>query len=121
MSQLVADLKAVRELLAVPERWTVEYLARNSDGKNVPDDDPAATRFCLVGAIYKISIEGGETSRYGYELGRVVDLIRFIGEVAYGHQLPPRSLADWNDQPGRTHAEVLALLDKAIATAEVSA
>lgn len=31
-AQLVADLKAIRELIAVPERWTQHYFALNADG-----------------------------------------------------------------------------------------
>lgn len=32
----------------------------------------------------------------------------------------PLSLGYWNDRPGRTHAEVLALMDRAIAAAEAA-
>ena len=83
-------LKAARELLAVPERWTKGALARSQNGDDVnPKSSEAAHSFCIVGAIGRSNIDYDSFD-----------------------------LAYWNDAPERTHAEVLARFDEAIVKLE---
>lgn len=91
MSRAVADdLRAVRERL-VTQGWT-QGAMQNAIGQ-----------VCLVGA-------GSCLSSNAWLATRV---------ALYRAMEPDRGeLSQWNDAPGRTFAEVLALLDKAIAAEE---
>ena len=89
---------------------------------------------CLVGAIVRagsqLSVAGSDAARS--DIGRAVDMVydalwtsrgqpdaRLPGELA---PVPPpdvrlarvRTLTQWNDQAGRSQAEILAVLDRAI-------
>jgi hypothetical protein len=44
-------LRAARQLITPPERWTTRTLARDAEGNSVRDTDPDATCWCAVGAI----------------------------------------------------------------------
>lgn len=93
-------LIAARELIEDPERWTQEESARDADGKGVPIGSPEACQWCAMGALSKIAPDGLMLSRTR------VALLRGTGTY---------SVSMFNDAPGRTHAEVLAAFDKAIA------
>lgn len=97
-------LKAARELISVPERWTRDYYAKTEDGLNVASNDPRAVKWCALGAIER----GGKHDR-----GASSDTEDFI-EKLIGN--PSRSLASFNDS--HTHPDVLALFDRAIAKLE---
>jgi hypothetical protein len=102
-SQLLTDLIAVRELLSAPERWTKGYGARNSEGTPVDSFSPDACCWCLVGACARVTEanEAGNSGRF--------DVLRA--------SLRPKAgpcLVRLNDAPERTHAEILAVIDKAI-------
>jgi hypothetical protein len=100
MSAAVAEsLRKVRELLAVPERWTQGWLAKTDSGREVSALCPTACSFCLVGATER-AVSAADV------FDTVEALIRASGADW---------LALWNDTPGRTHAEVLGLIDRAIA------
>ncbi len=49
--EALAALRAARELITPPERWTTGHLARNAQHYPVNDDDPTATCWCAIGAI----------------------------------------------------------------------
>ena len=82
-------LKAARELLAVPERWTKGVSAKDKAGFFIDRKSEAAHSFCIVGAIGRSNIDYDSFD-----------------------------LAYWNDAPERTHAEVLARFDEAIVKLE---
>jgi hypothetical protein len=44
----------VWKLLAAPERWTKECLARDAQGVGVMTTSPNAVSWCVLGAAYKI-------------------------------------------------------------------
>jgi hypothetical protein len=98
-------LRAWRAVLAVPARWTRHALARRAGGSSCAPTDPEAASWCLLGARAYIS-----TSTAAKAAGYTAML-----EVVFS--LPPgfNRVADWNDAPNRTHAEVLDLLDRASA------
>ena len=110
MSQLLTDLLAVRELLSVPERWNKGFGARNSKGEAVSSLSPTACAWCLKGACAQVT--GIEYSVVGDRFDRLIVSIRMV--CGY-------FVSDFNDAPGRTHAEVLALIDKAIETERAAA
>lgn len=103
-------LKAAREKVAAG--WTQGENARDEDGN--PVGAGAAACWCAYGAIDAATPREG----LGYaEFYRVRSDAMLILRDAIG--LPGTNrIADWNDAPGRTQAEVLAAFDRAIALAE---
>src|SRR6266853_5063736 len=108
MSTHVAGMKAIliaaRELIEKPEAWCKFELARMG---SVPvwSGSEDATCFCALGAI-----------------------VRLLGSATYGSPVEdaldsavPGGFAcasDFNDAPTTTHADVLALYDRAIEAAQ---
>lgn len=97
-------LLAARELIATPEKWTCGNYAKTSAGVAVSEDDDLAIAWCAMGAIRHEAPDREAIMSARHVLERV---------------LPSRSstVADWNDAPGRTHAEVIEALTKAAALA----
>lgn len=102
----LALARRVRALLEAPERWTQGYFARDAAGQECVSKDPAAQCWCIVGAMVRL---GSDDPRPDVEFINV--LKAHLGPAG-------RSLSMWNDAPGRTHADVLALLDRVIAEGE---
>lgn len=105
-------LRGMRELLASPDSWTRGADARNALG--VSDDDynheiePAFVPvcWCISGAAMQVSgLRDGGVFTYLAETLSVGD---------------STAVVDWNDAEGRTHADVLGLLDSTIARLEAS-
>lgn len=100
-------LIAARALIAKPENWTQQYLARDSEGQCVDYASKEAICFCGIGAILKSARDVG----WGIsESGRVrAGFAAYISENTsyYG-------ISDLNDQT--SHEEVLAMFDKYIET-----
>lgn len=93
-------LRAARELIARPGTWTQGYYARNARGQNVQVTSKNAVCWCLVGAVERVG--GGDLE---------IEMLALAIDDS-----PP----DWQDEPCRTHAEVLDVLDKTIALAEAA-
>ena len=101
MSETKELLQKARALLASPEAWTQGVFARLADGHSAYALDPAACAWCISGAIIKAHGSFPGPFEALYRMRKVI-------------QASPDSLVDWNDAAGRTHAEVLAALDRAI-------
>ena len=99
-------LKAARELLSTPERWTKGWSARDAAGNRLATTDPDAVCWCAGGAVERIT--GGSTQSGGK------------AEIVLAIVLPDKAicLGLWNDAPSTTHADILALYDRAIALEE---
>jgi hypothetical protein len=97
----VEILKAARELIAKPERWTRGSAARNSSGEHVHARSDDATCWCAIGALVMVSADNP------------VPAERLLRSV-----LPdgPGFITSFNDS--HDHAEVVALFDRAIASAQ---
>ena len=93
-------LKAARELIKDPARWTQDSYARDVDGKITDPLNPDAVCWCAVGAIMKIK-------------GSVIIQCPQgpLAEYTNG-----TSLIIFNDN--HTHAEVMRLFDRQIADTE---
>lgn len=90
-------LRAARAKIDAPEKWTKGESARDASGRGVFSNSPAAVCFCSIGAI-----------------GNIIDstpMDIFRKAIGCG------CISDWNDHKDRTHADVLAAFDKAIALA----
>src|SRR4051794_31065920 len=95
-----------RRLIEDPERWTQHTLARNPETRRPVDpDSPRAGQWCLWGAVEHVL--DARTDYIG-----VWDALTAVLEPRYP------SFASFNDADGRTHTEVLAAFDKAIAECE---
>lgn len=91
-----------RKLIDTPEKWTQGALARKKAGHVSDIDGKGAVCFCALGAIIKAS---GALDTDAYNIfRRVID----------------GSISTFNDDPPRTHAEVLAAFDAAISKAEAT-
>lgn len=101
-------LKAARAKIAEPEHWTQEEYARVHDDEYgimrwAAANNPSATCWCATGAISAIQGNPGDPE---WDVG----LSEAFGGMSSG------DVEQFNDN--HTHAEVLALLDKAIAKLE---
>ena len=88
MSELLEDLKALRELLTSPEKWCQGFLQKENS-------------FCLLGAVCEVTSARPDR--------------RVYVKQALNAQLPYyNSIIDWNDSEFRKHGDVLALIDRTI-------
>lgn len=94
----VEILKAARELIAKPERWTRGSGARDASGQDVDASSDDAVCWCAIGAIVRVSENPVPAEML---LRRVLPDGGFISAFNDSHD----------------HAEVLALFDAAIASA----
>lgn len=85
------------EVLESPEKWTTGTCFRNAEGEAVPYSQDAAC-CCVYGAL-ALAYGGTSTSKFRRAVLEI--------EVVVGS-----AVGTWNDAPGRTHAEVVALLKK---------
>ena len=114
-TQLVADLKAARALIAAPGGWTQGAFARVSpNGRIIGLKTANAACFCALGAL--CCVKGWDKPRMG---GEINALIEALPRVRKGSP-DDGAVGRYNDDPARTQAEVVALYDRAIATAEAA-
>lgn len=97
----VEVLIAARELVSTPDRWTQDVSARDHNGAECDPDSPAAACFCSLTALYKA---GGRNERTEVARGIFMRAVR-------------QAVSQYNDAPRRTHAQILAAFDRAIARA----
>ncbi|MCA3080557.1 MAG: hypothetical protein ING71_17415 [Rhodocyclaceae bacterium] len=95
-------LKAARQLISDPAKWTHGWLARDADGNVSHIGEKDAACWCSMGAIFHVD---------GPERPNSYAALQLLGAAIGG-----KSVARFNDT--RTHAEVLALFDAAIAELE---
>src|SRR3954447_23594524 len=97
----IAVLRRARDLLE--QRWCKGSFARSWFNIPVPPHSALARRFCAIGAI----------TRAGRELQLRTQ------DACLALQLQTvRSVETWNDEPARTHAEVIAAFDAALLAVE---
>lgn len=105
--KVLTTLKEVRDLLAESSRWTKGHFAKKSKlgYSGVPVNSVEATCWCLEGACL-LKAPSVVVFR------KVIESLAVeIGEIS-----PPdiSFVVEWNDREGRTHQEVLELLDRTI-------
>jgi|SRR5271166_1620377 len=93
------------ELFRKPGTWTQGHYRLDLDGFACSPKN--ATKFCLVGGIAQVYCEGNvkSWSTIGPLLDKVTDVLCNKGHF--------ESITGWNDKPGRTQEEVLALVEEA--------
>lgn len=113
MTQKISEvLKAARELITDPKRWTQGWFARTIQDGQVGPEHKFAVCFCSLGALYKAEPGLWQLEEDGDGDGQETtsDAIEFLQKFCDGHH--GMDIAMFNDN--RTHKEVLELFDKAI-------
>jgi hypothetical protein len=98
------ELLAMRELLAGPGAWTQGELARDVSGLMAPTYSDRARCFCVQGASMRCGISD-EADEY---------ICKAIGVEVW------TEWALWNDDPSRTHLEVVEMIERAAVAALAS-
>jgi hypothetical protein len=116
---VVDVLRAARERISDPERWTKGESAKNAQGEWTTASASDACRWCAVGAVW---CEAGATLMPGSPeikalnaAVRDLDGRRGVGEVSGW------PVARFNDSKRTDHGEVLDLFDRAIELARTRA
>jgi hypothetical protein len=91
------------ELRAAPAHWTQGWFARTPEGLQTWGGDPNASCWCALGIATRDEVP----HTYLYQ--------------ALGSMDDQFALSEWNDQPGRTAAEVADLFDLAAELASQTA
>jgi Fe-S-cluster formation regulator IscX/YfhJ len=98
----ISECKTVAELLESPERWK-QGNAWGAKDKQFAATREEATCFCVIGAIaYIYGDEYGSVTMKCFDMRKKLELI--VGTHA---------IVNWNDDPNRTHTEVLEAVRKA--------
>ena len=96
---MIADiLNRAADRLEQPNAWSQHVMATTASRQVVAARDPRACQWCSMGAI---SAETDDPN------------IRFCVDGALRAAINSRSIAHWNDAPGRTQTEVVAAFRKA--------
>jgi len=96
----VLVLIRARNLIADERQWCKRAFARTWFDIPIPVQSTFARRFCAMGAIKRA---GGELGMPMKDAGKALE------------RQTVRPVADWNDDAWRTHGEVVAAFDAAIA------
>jgi hypothetical protein len=94
-------LIAARKLIAPKGAWTTCAWAKDKTGKAVDPESEKAVCYCMSGALIKVAARGSPVGREA----------RMAIRAANGGRGP----IEINDAPRRTHKQVLAAFDRAIA------
>lgn len=118
--QLLVDVQAVHTWMADPTHWIkkISLVFGDRGGELVP------TSACLMGAIAlavaRLEIRE-QVPVLVRETMRGARLLALMAEVIQGHpvyvDVQGEVVVGWNDDPHRTHEEVMAMLDRAVAHA----
>ena len=107
----------------VARGWCQGDFAQNADGEEVGAEDPAACRWCLLGAIDAGAPDGdglgiwtGDRNPSAHVSAALAEL--YANDPSWAFQC---SVALWNDAPGRTQGQVLQVLKLAQQRAEALA
>lgn len=115
MTTAVEILSATRNLLGDPKAWTQNGWGRDVNGKLITASlvaDERACSWCVDGALRRSAwLPQRHRGLHQAYVDSVDHLARAVG-------IDVGDLWDWNDHSQRTHAEVLAALDKAIQLAK---
>lgn len=102
-------LARAAELIAKPEAWAQNALALDKAGRRVMEDDPAACRFCLNGAIGRAAAEFGAPC-----WPAMLALDRTLARAKLGTaEIGRGRIVSFNDAAATTHKHALDLLKRA--------
>lgn len=102
----VEVLRAARERISDPERWTFHAFARDHESRKVAATSPAACSWCALGSL--ICETGGAITPIQEQCEELLNRV--------GSELQHLSLVGVNDRRG--HTATLEMFDRAIEHAE---
>jgi hypothetical protein len=108
---LAANLRAAKALIDTPAKWTQSVLARDSMARQVGIEDRNATCFCSMGALLR---HCRDKELPGEARKTISEALDNVAELTAGDD--STNIVIYNDE--HTHAEVMAVWDKAIELAE---
>lgn len=100
MQTVKQALEKARKLLSDKSAWTKGAAARNAEGQQVLSTSPAATSFCAIGAISRVTRK--------QTIESPVDALRSALPAGF------YAVSDFNDAEYTDHKDILALFDRAI-------
>lgn len=104
-------LVSARALISTPAAWTHgHFLATNAAGEPVREHAADAAKWTLSGALWKVAPDKPGASEKEMNPARIGAWKLLAQVIGCGY----REIDVWNDADGRTHAEVLKVLDEAI-------
>lgn len=108
-------LRRTREILAKRGVWIQGDWGRTKEGNDVPPCTPEAVQFCLDGAICRATCELTDTTvKRSYQSPASAAAARRL-RASFDRGVDGRpSVIEFNDTPGRSRADILAALDKAV-------
>ena len=101
-------LERARDLIRDHRMWTTETFARTRDGIEANVMDPAAIRFCALGAVHRVT---RESAMIAYPTSSRVHPLR-VRLHNTAHELGYSGVGALNDSGG--HLKVMELFDRAI-------
>lgn len=108
MEAAVAGLRAMREKIGTPERWTKKVSARNVEGHYVNVRNPDAVCWCVSGAHDAV-----DWPRPGVYAAAWEALLDAAGKRTNRLGAGSASVTNFNDLDTTRHEDVLALIDEA--------
>ena len=99
-----AVLLAAADLIEPEGAWCKIYSARDAKGKSVRASSSKACSWCILGSITR-----AQAASHSSQWGKTIAAVTVV--------LGNRSIAEWNDAPERTQAEVVAALRAAAGAA----
>jgi hypothetical protein len=98
-------LALARDLLSDEGRWVKGWYAVDARGRDADPCASRARRWCAAGALYRV-VDGAAIAARGRATAEARGLLM--------RACPERYVEKFNDAPTTTHADVLALFDRAI-------
>ena len=92
-------VQRMREILTLPTSWIQKTYSTDATGTTCDPTWALATCWCMEGAMYRALREAGKSIN-GPEYRQIT------------RHFPSQNIPAWNDDPERTHKEVLAKLDR---------
>lgn len=103
-------LKKARKLIEKEENWTRKVSARDARGKEVEAIANEAVCWCAYGALERVC-----TRKKGDVVAWAWSLIALWDSIPVKPRVGKLVLSAYNDRRTTTHADILALYDRAIA------
>lgn len=112
LDEVGAIILKARNLITDPAKWTQTTSARDANGEECRSNSRVAVRWCIIGAVEKVTRRGSEI--HGPVLERI---LKTAGVEAHAdYEMNFLRVASLNDRfELDTHDNVLALLDRAAA------
>jgi hypothetical protein len=110
---LADDIRAARAVIEDPDNWTQGAMALDADGNSTPSNSETAVCFCALGAVRRAMKEPANPGHGRPRGNAVIDALHTVVRETTGQKY---FIDHFNDV--HSHAEVLAMFDKAIARAE---